>query len=231
MKSHLQPRARSLALLFWTAALLPFLSVHSSFFLAASQGHVDWCMPYWDSCTSISATGRQMPEKALFKLGMLPSAFLMGFLWWHIRRWLMLALAEKSRHRINSMFTLGCLAGFFLLLYTLALGVEGDSFQRLRRIGVTLSFAFTFLSQLLCTQLFGQVARLSGDAAMLAWHRALLGLLSLLLLVGIASLVLDAQLGDVYDAMEDAFEWNLALLLQLWFAGAAVLLAKTTIQH
>lgn len=231
MRLLLQPQTRSLALLFWTAALLPFLTTHSSFFLAASAGHVDWCVPYWDSCTSISATGRQMPEKALFKLGMIPSAILMVILWWHTRLWMLLSQAGKSPHKINSMFILGCLAGFFLLLYTLALGVEGDTYQRLRRLGVTLSFAFTFMAQLLCTQLFGQVARLAKNPALLAWHKTLLGVLIVLLLTGIASLVLDAYLGDGYDTVEDAFEWNMALLLQLWFAGTAMLLAKTSIQH
>ena len=42
--------------------LLPLVCVHTTYLIAASHGHVPWCVPYWDSCTSISATGRQLPE-------------------------------------------------------------------------------------------------------------------------------------------------------------------------
>ncbi len=47
--------------LVWVCALLPFITTHASYLIAASHGHVEWCIPYWDASTSISATRRQMP--------------------------------------------------------------------------------------------------------------------------------------------------------------------------
>ena len=34
----------SLPALAWLAALLPFITIHVSYLLAASQGHVEWCV-------------------------------------------------------------------------------------------------------------------------------------------------------------------------------------------
>ncbi len=59
------------------AALLPFFAVHVTFLVAASYNLVDWCNPYLDSCTSISATGRKPPASYLFRAMMLPSAVIM----------------------------------------------------------------------------------------------------------------------------------------------------------
>lgn len=205
----------SLVSLAWLAALLPFFTIHVSYILAASLGHVEWCIPYWDACTSISATGRQMPEKLWFKLGMLPAAGVTALLWWQLGR---------STYKSGAMVLLGVLACAFLTVYTLALGVDGDTYQRIRRIGITLSFAFTFLAQLLYTRFLAQKGKSSHDPLTLRWSRLLLGLITILLVIGIISVVLDAVLGERYDDIEDAFEWILALLLNSWFAGLALFL-------
>jgi hypothetical protein len=43
-----------------------------------------------------------------------------------------------------------------------------------------------------------------------------------MLLIGILSVILDVVLGTNYDRMEDAFEWTLALLLNIYFAALAL---------
>jgi hypothetical protein len=121
---------------------------------------------------------------------------------------------------------LGLLAALFLVLYTLALGEEGETFRRIRRTGVTLAFAFTFLAQLLCTHLLGLYGRESSDVPLMIRQQRLLTLLLSLLGVGIVSVILDFLLGEGYDRFEDGFEWIMALMLNLWFAGVAILLGK-----
>jgi len=49
-------------------------------------------------------------------------------------------------------------------------------------------------------------------------------LITILLVIGLISVALDASLGERYDDYEDAFEWILALLLNSWFAGLAMYL-------
>lgn len=222
-------RGFPLYLLAWACALLPFLTTHATYLVAAGLDHVDWCVPYWDACTSISATGRQLPEKFLFKLGMIPAALLIALYWWCVGAWLITTPIGKRHAFLRAMVWTGVLAAGFMVLYTVALGEEGVAFQRMRRTGVTLSFAFTFLAQLLCCSLLAWLGEATGNGLVQAWSRRLLGLLAALLAVGMTSVVLDAVMGAGYDAIEDAFEWVMALMLDAWFAGTALLFARLRI--
>ena len=224
----LSPRDVTLYRLAWACALLPFLTTHVSYVIAASYGHVEWCMPYWDSCTSISATGRQMPEKLIFKLGMIPAALLTALFWRGLHSWFKTSPVARHHKSFDGMHILGLLAALFLVLYTLALGEEGDTFRFIRRTGVILAFAFTYLAQLLCTHLFDQYARETSDLPMLVRQQRLFSLLLSLLGVGMVSVMLEGMLGEDYDRYEDGFEWIMALMLNLWFAGTAILLARLT---
>ena len=218
----MRTRGLPLHVLAWTAALLPFLTTHVSYLMAASAGDVPWCMPYWDSCTSISATGRELPAKLWFKLGMIPSALATAWLWWCAQSWRRLAGPSRSLKSLRWLPLTGTLAAFFLILYTVALGEEGDAYALVRRSGVVMAFAFTYVSQVLLTGLIGELAEARGDACLRRWYRRLVALSVILLGVGVLSVILDLTLGPRYDEVEDAFEWVMALLLNLWFAGLAM---------
>lgn len=193
------------------AALLPFIAVHLTYLVAASHQLVEWCFPYLDSCTSISATGRHPPASYLFRAMMLPSAvFLVGY-WWLTRHWLA-SLAGDNRG-LGWMFWLGLVAACGLVAYVTVLGEAGERWQRQRRIGTVLFFSFTFLSQLLL------VAQLRARADVLRaarpFARLMLANCGLLLGLGVATVIWEALDEPGYDAVEDAFEWVLALLLQV----------------
>lgn len=49
-----------------------------------------------------------------------------------------------------------------------------------------------------------------------------------LLSIGMTSVILDGIMGDAYDAIEDAFEWWMALLLNGYFVLVARMLQKTS---
>lgn len=192
------------------AALLPFLAVHLTYLLAASLGLVDWCMPYVDSCTSISATGREPPASYLFRALMLPAAALLFFYWWLNYAWLgSLLPASRLRHW---MLALAALASLGLVAYVTVLGEAGELWQRQRRVGVVLFFSFTYLAQLLLVAQLGRLQPLAPELRRLV--ATMLGLCLLLLGLGLLTVLWDAVDGQGYDAVEDAFEWNLSLLLQ-----------------
>ena len=131
------------------AALLPFFAVHGTYLVAASHGLVDWCNPYIDSCTSISATGRKPPASYLFRATMLPSAVIMMAYWWLNHTWLN-SLYNGGRRRTNHyMLGLGLLACTGLIMYVTVLGERGDAWAAQRRVGTVLFYSFTFLAQLL----------------------------------------------------------------------------------
>lgn len=205
-------------------AALPFFAVHVAYFLAASYGQVDWCNPYIDSCTSISATGRNPPASFIFRAGMLPSAMLMVIYWWLHWRWL--DDLEARKVRLNCMFWLGCLACFGLLLYVTVLGEIGDLWRLQRKIGTVLFFSFTFIAQLLLAAMLREMSETQHPTAPRLGRR-MLAVCLLMLAIGIGSVLIQAWSEDWHDQVEDAIEWQLALLLQLNFLLSAGLWHKS----
>lgn len=226
------PRLAHFALL---TAGLPFLCVHLSYLLAAWHGQVPWCVPYWDSCTSISATGRELPAKLVFKLIMMPAAMCAIAFWWLVRQWLRQRLGCDSR----AVWALGTVAALFLMLYVAALG-ESNEYRWARQIGVILFFSLTYLAQLLYLYRAHHSTPVPAAAPGAGSHHGFsatewrvlqrqLQLALLMLAIGIGSVVLDL-IHPRYDDMEDAVEWILMLGLVLQFASHARLWHEAGLQ-
>lgn len=191
--------------------LLPLVCVHLTYVIAASYGHVDWCVPYWDSCTSISATGRELPEKLVFKLLMLPAALCAFVFWWIAGHWLQITYGRASR----GMTLTGSIAALFLMLYVVALG-ESNEYRWARQTGIILFFSLTYVSQLCFLVRIARTPYV--DAAVQGIFRWQAGAAGVLLAIGIVSVVLDATYPN-YDSIEDAFEWVMMLLIALQFCS------------
>lgn len=188
--------------------LLPILLVHTTYLVSASEGYVAWCFPYIESCTSISATGRQGTAFFIFKVTMIPAAALQMIYWVLTYRWLKI-LGDRSLATKAIMF-IGVTAALFLVVYTVALGAAGDDFRLQRRIGIIVYFAFTFLGQLLLTWRLGKLPGQDPTLPILA------GICYFLLGMGLLTLFLDASI-DHYAEYENAFEWVLALVIHIFF--------------
>ena len=196
------------------AALVPFVSVHVTYLVAASHGTVDWCNPYLDSCTSISATGRQAPASFIFCSTMLPAAVFMMAYWWLNHTWLAAVHHRAGHHRQRAnhwMLGLGVLACIGLILYVTVLGERGQAWAAQRRVGTILFFSFTFIAQLL---LLEQLRRLDVPgirSGSLVYMGSACGTL---LATGVLTVILQAWNAAWYETVEDALEWVLTLLLQ-----------------
>jgi hypothetical protein len=208
-------------------ALLPFVAVQCAYLLAASHGQVDWCLPYVDSCTSISATGRRPPASFVFRGIMLPSAMLMLIYWWLHWHWLgSVGAAARSR---QAMLAMGCVACIGLILYVTVLGEAGGVWRLQRKIGTILFFSLTFLAQLLLAAMLRQVDPEQHPAAPAVGGR-LLRLCQVMLVIGVFSVLLQLASERWHDRIEDAIEWQLALLLQLNFLFSAGLWRRSAWQ-
>ncbi|WP_417517742.1 hypothetical protein [Marinobacter sp.] len=214
---NLTPRSRSISL-WWlaiAAALIPLVTIHATFAIAVLEGYISWCIPYWDSCTSISRTGRHGTAYFIFKGAMLPAALLGILFWWFNRLWL-LQLGASGRGQLWIPW-LGLVACVALAAYTLALGHEGEGFNLIRRIGVVLYFSLTYIAQLLISSALKDHPR---------WHQSgkrLLWLSQVTLVVGFLSVILTAAVPDLYSQIDNAFEWVLALLINLHALRVALL--------
>lgn len=213
--SSMKGRFSSLSCLSLWCGTGVLVTINLCYVLAAWNGHVSWCIPYRDGCTSISATGRNLPEAALFKGLMLPLAVLMLVYWSRAFQWLD-QWCVKAKKRLISMRFLGILAALLLGAYTIILGLQGELFRNLRHTIVILSFSFTYLSQLLFIWIWSE----NSQRHVLDPAGRVAGLLKLLcvliLVVGISSVAAGVFYSG-YRNIEDAFEWNLALLLNLHF--------------
>ncbi|MBI1733296.1 MAG: hypothetical protein HYR49_11100 [Gammaproteobacteria bacterium] len=192
------------------------LAINLAYVLAAHAGHVPWCLPYWDGCTSISATGRHLPEAVLFKAAMLPLALCVIFYWRAMGRFLVSAGATAGATGRRMQWT-GISAALLLTGYLLMLGIDGATARGLRHALVVLSFALTFIAQALVTAAVRRCAT-AGRAISPEWMPGALLLLSgVTLLLGLGNVLLEAL--DLHTGRaEDAIEWNLAVLLDLHFA-------------
>jgi hypothetical protein len=197
-------------------ALLPFLTAHLCYALATAQQLVPLCLPYLQGCTSISAAGRYGWSYFLFKAGVIPAAVLLAIFWWLCRGWLRLLGESADSVAARTMAWIGSVAAAFLVLYAVFLGSQGETYNLLRRYGVSIYFSFSYLAQLI---LLARLRRLKGLglARIPAWIiNAKTTLAVILLVLGIASIPVSNLFADK-DGIENAIEWNFSLLLVLYY--------------
>ena len=220
------------------SALL-LLASHGSWLLAVATGHLGWCIPYGPDCHSISATGRELPARLLFKPLLIAGATLLVLHWFLVARWLRGLGVGGSRP--PRMAWLGAAGALCLIPYAAALGEGGDSALLLRRLGAVLGFSLSFLAQLLLVDALSRPApscrhdsvlatappTTAATVATLPWQRNE-GLLRLswwlvvaMLALGLASALLAPFAW--HDRIDDGIEWWLALLLNLNLALTAPL--------
>lgn len=202
-------------------AVWPVLVVHACFLVSVVEGHASLCNPYWDGCASISRAGRHGWAFFLFKAGMLPYAAALASYWWLNHLWLRALGARAAR----GMLLAGWTGALFLVLYATFLGSDGEVYQWLRRTGIHVYFSMTFVAQALliaalrrhgralaavdapsAAQRPAWPARLVTTMLVLAWLIAGLGLA----FAGVARW-LDIE----RDRLENAIEWQAALLMQV----------------
>ena len=123
-------------------AVVPLVTINISYLVAVATEHLPACIPYLSGCTSVSATGRVAPESLIFKTGMLLSAVALPLLWHRTATFLQTGRKRPSRVLLLRVFSL--LAALSLTLYAVTLGIKGDDFRLLRRIGID-GFAFSNL--------------------------------------------------------------------------------------
>ena len=208
--------------LFWFGlftALLPMVSIHTTYLISAIQGHVDWCIPHWDSCTSISATGRNGLGYFVFRGAMIPALSFMAIFWFINHRW----MQAQGYPRGRGLVVLGALASVFMLLYTLSLGHGGGAFELLRRIGVVGYIGMTGIAQIT----LGAALYRHPNPVLSRNGKRLLALSAFTLGLAIFSVILDAIPQFDYGQINHAFEWNLILLMNIHGVGVALLWRRT----
>ena len=194
----------------YLAGLLPLVTIHITYYLAASHGQVPQCIPYIDSCTSISATGREPPAFFVFKGLMIPAAVVLMAYWLLNARWLREIGCRRSGWLL-ALVILGGLAGAGLIFYSTYLGAIGDEFRQRRHTGVLTFFGFTLFAQIVITWLAQELPAVASRFPKRL--KALTAILFIDLVVGLANVTIGIVSPELYDATNNAFAWNFTLLL------------------
>ncbi|WP_039916046.1 hypothetical protein [Cellvibrio mixtus] len=201
----------------WLVFLLPLLVVHGAWLWSSVAGAIDWCLPYWSGCTSISKAARSSDALFLFRAVMTFNAALLANYWLHASRFLTLYAAPKSA--TCTLNIIGITGAIFLVLYANFLGSDGSFYQLLRRYGVTIYFSFTVLAQMLFLRQL--ILRIPINSRWIKYKTRLsIGLLFL----GLASVFCNALLsGTAKDTWENIIEWHFALGMNFYFLFSALL--------
>ena len=127
-------------------AIVPLVGIHLCYLLAASFGHVPWCNPYVDGCTSISKASRGAPEVYVYRATMIAAGVLMVLYWRLTADWLS-SLGQAIDGLTRSLCIVGAMSAICLVLNAAMLGADGDAARSLRRIWVATFVAGTFVAQ------------------------------------------------------------------------------------
>ncbi|MET1162571.1 MAG: hypothetical protein ABWY48_08500 [Pseudoxanthomonas sp.] len=200
-------------------ALLLFGGVHLAWWLSVQGGYIPLCMTYWDGCVSVSRAARHGLGNHVFRMAILPCALLHLLNWWLARAWLHRPRVAADRTGA-ALLALGAASALALAVYATFLGTDGEMYRFLRRYGVVVYFGCGYLAQLLFMHLAQRQGKLAPGIA-----RAMLLVCIAMLGLGIANVVAGLLLPDpaLGDRLENAFEWQLGLLLVAWFVLLAIL--------
>ena len=209
------------------AGLVPLIAIHLCYMLAVQAGHVPACIPYLNSCTSISSAGREGLEFYFFKALMLPAAVIIFLFWLYTTRWLNL-LTNTSKSYRNTIVVLGLIAALGLLWYSVMLGAIGPQYRLQRRWGVIIFFSLSFIAQFMCMRALARPNKF--QANLQVGLRLVAAYLLAIVLFAVSAVIISSINSDAYDAIEDTFEWWVTLLLCLFPLTLARLWRKTHFQ-
>lgn len=201
--------------------------------LVALRLTVQWdpalaCNPFIDGCVSISRAARHDIANHVFRALVLPAAVLQGLTWILCTGWLE-GLGVAATRRLKVLPWLGVLAAAFLVLYGTFLGTDGEAYRWMRRYGIVFHFGFTCLCMVIAAGQLLRAARSVRAGLPLRLDRVLVGLCVVLLALGLASAFAPLYVPDaqVKDRVENALEWNGALVFTLYFLSLAWLWRAT----
>ncbi|MCH8099014.1 MAG: hypothetical protein IIB74_01115 [Proteobacteria bacterium] len=197
----------------WAAAV-PLGTVVVCYLIAVGLEHVPACIPNFSGCTSVSSTGRMLPESLVFRAGMLPTALVLVLFWWRCAAFL--SLGGHSGVRLAMLRILGVIVALSLVIYALTLGLEDDGYPQLRRAGIVGFALATFVAQVLLISCYRPM-RIVATRSLLRWLIVLCWALPLL---GIAAEVAKWA-GVSRHAANNIVAWNAFVVASAYYAVVA----------
>ena len=196
----------------WAAAL-PLVTITTTYIIAWQVDHVRACIPYITGCTSVSSTGRMVPEALVFKAGLVPFSVILILFWHHCAT--LLELGGQAGARLRSLRLAGAIAAVSAAVYALTLGFKDDAYHDVRRIAIVGFATGTFVAEVIFLWAFRP---LRNEATRKLW------LWLLILCIALPSLDLFAEVGKLLGAprkyANNWVNWNAFVVASAWYAVA-----------
>lgn len=210
------------------AGLLPAVAALVALRLTAQTDPAFACNPLIEGCVSISRAARHDLANHIFRALVLPGAVLQGLTWILCSGWLK-NLGAAATGSLRVLPWLGALAAAFLVLYGTFLGTDGEGYRWMRRYGIVFYFGFTCICMVVAAGQLSRTDRCGRATLPVRLDRVLVGLCAVLLVLGLASAFSPLYLADeqIKDRVENALEWNGALVFTLFFVSLAWLWRAT----
>lgn len=198
------------------AAVAPLLAVTFAHWLGVRENLLPACVPYFEGCTSISATGRHPPGSFVFRATLLPLTTVLAVIWYFVFAWLENSGEKPNRNVRTTLLLAGVSGAVALLIYVTFLGTREPIYEFMRRFGIYVYFLGTITAQLLTSSLVYTYSNAREDPVL---RRIAYGMFSLCLLpfaLGVLNLTLKTVLDDSGPA-ENRIEWLASLMMHGWF--------------
>jgi len=209
----MQPRTLALII-----TILPLFISNVFYLLSAYEGFIPWCIPYIDVCTTISKAARSDNSIFIFRATMIAYGVLLIVFWIYVREWLD-QLYGNTTKVARIILWLGVIGAIFFIVYIDFLGTTGEVNRFMRRYGILIYFVCTPIAQILLFRehyhIFHSLHKGTVSSRVLQYQ---LIIIVLMLVIGIIRGVLDNMYIKTYES-ENIVEWNIALLMQLYFLG------------
>ena len=199
----------------WICFVLSQGTIAISYLVALQYEHakVVSCNPFFQGCLNITDAGIYSPEGFIFRGGMI-AACAFFIMWWMISHEHIHKLLTRSSKVSLASSALGGIGAVLLIIATAVLVPPRDDINWTVHVaGATLFFLVSFAAQAL------HIFRLYKDD--LKPHFSKKSLTAKLAIVIIQAIMIVTALTidylDVWDALKNAIEWWLALLIALYF--------------
>lgn len=209
----MQPRTLAIII-----TVLPLLISNIVYLLSAYEGFIPWCIPYIDGCTTISKAARSGNSIFVFRVTMIAYGVLLIGFWIYVRQWLD-QLYGHTTGIARSIVWLGIVGAIFFIVYIDFLGTTGEVNRFMRRYGILIYFVCTPIAQiLLLRQHYHILPSLQEGVIKPKVLQYQLVIILLILAIGMVSGIWGVTDTKTYES-GNIVEWNIALLMQLYFLG------------
>lgn len=182
-----------------------------TYLIAASNGHVPWCIPLIQNCTTITDTGIYPPGSYVFRFGAYPLITFMGFLFYFFKEWLEQVAGRKSLPA-RVCFYLAVLACLFMNAAIAVMDPENQhQWMRLHTVFAIFYFVLMLVAQSVYTWEDFRLRRIESKTALgirVGTNLLQFGFLTSALLLPLFG-----------HKPGDAYEWLMTFSFFLWYSS------------